>query len=78
MTTIALIVIGVVAFCGGLVALVIASVKRQERDRLLREQAELNERLEHERVQKDEEIHNASDDELTRRLNSWVQPSGSK
>lgn len=74
--TIIYIVLGVVAFCGGLVALVVASAKRQERDRLLKEQAELNERLERERVQKDEEIHNVTDDELTRRLNNWVQPSG--
>lgn len=72
--TSALIILGLFLFGGGLVGLVVAAVKKQERDRILREQAEATRKIETERVHADEEIRDLPDAELAKRLNKWVQP----
>lgn len=72
--TMLMVILGVLAFGGGLVGLVIAAIKKQERDRILKEQADISRKVEAERVQSDEEIRNLPDDDLTKRLNKWVQP----
>lgn len=72
--TMLMVILGVLAFGGGLVGLVIAAIKKQERDRILKEQADISRKVEAERVESDEEIRNLPDDDLTKRLNKWVQP----
>lgn len=74
--TIIYIIIAVVAMGGGLIWALVQKAKKEERERLLREQAELNEKIEKERVTDDEQIRSAPDDELERRLNRWsgLQP----
>lgn len=69
-------IVGAVVVVGGLIWALVAKAKKEERERLLREQAELNEKIEKERVTDDEQIRSAPDDELERRLNRWsgLQP----
>lgn len=74
--TVIYMIVGAVVVVGGLIWALVAKAKKEERERLLREQAELNEKIEKERVTDDEQIRSAPDDELERRLNRWsgLQP----
>ena len=74
--TIIYIIIAVSAMGAGLIWALVAKAKKEERERLLREQEELNNKLERDRVTDDEQIRNTTDDDLTNRLNKWVRPPG--
>lgn len=71
--TIIYIILGVLVFGGGLVATLVSKSKREERERILREQAEDTARIEKERGQADAEIRSADDSELERRLGRFVR-----